>query len=362
MNQRLSRFLAVAAAGAAVLLAGCERPPMQATQQGFRGTGMQAVVNPRIAAAEAAARPAVPPDQPAVPAEGPKAKDVYQNVKVLGDLPVAEFTRHMLAITQWVAPEQGCTYCHAANFAEDSKYTKVVARRMIEMTQNLNANWKQHTGVTGVTCYTCHRGNAVPQNVWYQAPAPRNAGMASALGNDTGQNKKDGPGLSSLPYDPFSNYLLGTEEIKVNGKAALPPPGRDGPAIQQAEKTYALMMHFSKSLGVNCTTCHNTQSFTQWVPKKMTAWHGIRMARDINNTYMVPLTSTFPADRLGQLGDVAKVFCATCHQGQNKPLGGLEMAKLYPGLTAQAAAAAAAAAAPTTVAAAPAAGASAPAR
>lgn len=359
MNHVVQRVLALASAASILFLAGCERPPVETAQQGFRGTGMQQVSNPRLLAKAAEARPAVPVDQPAVPAEGPKAKDVYQNVKVLGDLPVAEFTRHMLAITQWVAPEQGCAYCHGANFADDGKYTKVVARRMIEMTQSLNANWKQHTGVTGVTCYTCHRGNPVPQQVWYQAPASKTVGMAAALGNDFGQNKKDGPGLSSLPYEPYSAYLLGAEEIKVNGKDALPQPRREGAPIQQAEKTYALMMHFSKSLGVNCTTCHNSQSFTQWVPKKVQAWHGIRMERDINNTYLVPLTSVFPADRLGPTGDVAKAYCATCHQGQNKPLGGLEMAKLYPGLLATSAAGAAAAAtqdaAPAAMAAAPAA-------
>ncbi len=70
------------------------------------------------------------------------------------------------------------------------------------------------------------------------------------------------------------------------------------------------------------------------MPKKVTAWHGIRMERDINNTYVVPLTDAFPKDRLGPQGDIGKAYCATCHQGQNKPLGGKEMAKLYEGLQA----------------------------
>jgi photosynthetic reaction center cytochrome c subunit len=48
------------------------------------------------------------------------------------------------------------------------------------------------------------------------------------------------------------------------------------------------------------------------------------MARDVNNEYIVPLTATFPANRLGPTGDVAKVYCATCHQGANKPVGGLQ--------------------------------------
>jgi len=320
---------------ALVLLAGCERPPMETTQQGFRGTAMQQTDNPRILAAQRAALPAVPADTPALPPDmpGPKAKDIYQNVQVLGDLPVADFARHMSAITQWVSPEQGCGYCHnLANLAEDSKYTKVVARKMLQMTRNVNANWTQHVADTGVTCYTCHRGKPVPDQVWFKAAVPK-ANTQPMLGNDFGQNKAVGSVAStSLPYDPFSVYLTDAQNIRVYTKEPLPQKGTERSTIQAAEQTYSLMMHFSKGLGVNCTFCHNSQAFSQWVPKKATAWHGIRMVREANNDYIVPLTSTFPADRLGPTGDVAKVYCATCHQGVNKPLGGMQMAKLYPGL------------------------------
>ncbi|MFO0206961.1 MAG: hypothetical protein ACK54L_12590, partial [Betaproteobacteria bacterium] len=61
------RLLAVLGASALLLLAGCERPPMQTTQQGFRGTAMQNPENPRIVAAQRAAVPAVPDDTPAPP-------------------------------------------------------------------------------------------------------------------------------------------------------------------------------------------------------------------------------------------------------------------------------------------------------
>lgn len=339
MTVNTFRSLVALTLGATVLLAGCERPvlerpPVESTQQGFRGTGMQQVVNPRTAAAQLAALPVVPADSPPAGPDGPKAKDVYQNVKVLGHLPVAEFNRHMNAITQWVAPEQGCNYCHTPNnFADDSVYTKVVARRMIEMTQHLNVDWKVHTGNTGVTCYTCHRGQPVPANVWYQPLVPKN-NKNTFIGNDFGQNKAAANvGLTSLPYDPSSSYLQGAEQIRVNGEKALPTGRGEGASIQQTEKTYALMMHMSQSLGVNCTFCHNSQSFAEWIPKRVTAWHGIRMARDLNVSYLEPLTSSFPANRLGPNGDVAKVSCVSCHQGVNKPLGGLEMAKLYEGLS-----------------------------
>ena len=60
-------------------------------QHGFRGTGMVQVYNPRILIPEAA-KNVVPDPLPAVPSDGPRAKDVYKNVQVLGDVSAAEFT------------------------------------------------------------------------------------------------------------------------------------------------------------------------------------------------------------------------------------------------------------------------------
>jgi photosynthetic reaction center cytochrome c subunit len=330
-------FAAVAALLAATLLAGCERPPVTSIQNGYRGTGMEQVNNPRIDALKVKANQA-PESTPAAAAEGPKAKDIYKNVQVLGDLSVGEFTRHMVSITAWVAPKEGCTYCHVPeNLADDSKYTKVVARRMVQMTQHLNADWKPHVGTTGVTCYTCHRGNAVPANVWY-APADRKYAENSVMGDLAGQNlAAPSVGLSSLPFDPFTPYLLQDKPIRVNGNEALKFTGTKANlnTTKQAEHTYGLMVHMSDSLGVNCTFCHNTRNFASWneaPPQRVTAWHGIRMARDLNVTYMEPLTATFPANRKGVKGDVAKVNCSTCHQGVNKPLLGAQMAKNHPEL------------------------------
>jgi photosynthetic reaction center cytochrome c subunit len=64
----------------------------------------------------------------------------------------------------------------------------------------------------------------------------------------------------------------------------------------------------------------------------VTAWYGIRMVRDLNNTYLASLQGVFPPVRLGTAGDVAKVGCATCHQGVYKPLFGVSMAKDFPEL------------------------------
>ena len=99
--------------------------------------------------------------------------------------------------------------------------------------------------------------------------------------------------------------------------------------------TYGLMVHLSQALGVNCTYCHNTRSFQSWEgnpPQRVKAWHGIRMARSLNNEYMEPLTASFPDHRKGDLGDVAKINCETCHQGAYKPLYGASMLKDFPEL------------------------------
>jgi photosynthetic reaction center cytochrome c subunit len=308
---------------------------MESVQRGYRGTGMVQVYNPRILESKASVND-VPAASAPAGADGAKASQIFQNVKVLGDLSVAQFTRTMASITSWVAPEQGCVYCHnPANFAEDSKYTKVVARRMLEMTRNINTNWKQHVAAsapTGVTCYTCHRGNPVPSTVWFKASDRPYA--SNFIGDKSGQNTPaESVTYASLPYDPFSPFLLASENVRVSGTTALPSGNRQ--SIKQAEWTYGLMTMISQSLGVNCTYCHNTRSFQSWdgnPPQRAVAWHGIRMVREINNVYLGSLTDVFPAYRKGEAGDVAKVLCGTCHQGSFKPLNGFPMSKDYPEL------------------------------
>jgi photosynthetic reaction center cytochrome c subunit len=316
-----------------VLTAGWERPWPKVTQIGYRGVQMQQLDNRARLKATLAANVAPDAQDPAAPG-GKLASEVYKNVKVLGGLTENQFNRVMLSITQWVAPEQGCEYCHnTENLADDSKYTKVVARRMFQMTKRINTGWTQHVGTTGVTCYTCHRGNPVPRYIWFnQAAETRAVGL---LGYRAGQNAPAmSVGLSSLPNDPFTDLLDNVQPIRVEATKALATPARAAstpqPGIKTAEKTYGLMIHMSTALGVNCTYCHNSRQFTDWsqsTPQRATAWYGIRMVRDLNMAYLDPLKPTWPANRLGALGDGPKAYCATCHQGLAKPLNGAQMHK-----------------------------------
>lgn len=324
--------------GFMLFTAGWERPPVDTDQSGYRGTGMLEVTNPRLEGPRRQAQLDQVPDYAPLPtsAGGPTAGDVYQNVQLLGDLPIAQFNRLMQAITEWVSPEEGCQYCHQLdNLAADTVYTKLVTRNMIQMTQAINSEWGSHVGATGVTCYTCHRGKNVPQYAWHGADPE--ASSADGMGGwRAGQNRAAPQvGLTSLPEDPFSHFLDRTEEIRVVGDTAL-PVGDSGSSIQDTEWTYALMIHMSTALGVNCTYCHNSRSFGSWEqssPQRTTAWHGIRMAQSVNAEYVAPVSSILPPHRLGPTGEGKKVNCQTCHQGVNKPLYGLMMARDFPSLS-----------------------------
>jgi photosynthetic reaction center cytochrome c subunit len=299
-------------------------PPVVGVQRGFRGTGLFQIYNPEKRQA-LAVQSEIPPILAPASADGLKASEVFQNVRVLGNLSVGQLTRLMASMTTWVAPVQGCAYCHNPdNMALDTNYTKVVARRMLQMTQNINGNWKSHVQNTGVTCYTCHGGNPVPKNIWYNNPGPLAKGLAET---QTGMaHPTERIGSSSLPYDPFTPFLEQANNIRVQSTTALPTTNLS--SMKQTEWTYALMMMISQSLGVNCDYCHNTRAFSNWAqstPARVTAWYGIRMVRDLNNNYLDPLNSVFPAYRKGALGDSPKIYCATCHQGIYKPLYGVSM-------------------------------------
>ena len=203
-------------------------------QLGYRGTGLGQIYNPRTWAAQAALNQ-IPRILPPADADGEKASEAYDNVRVLRNLSASQLTRLMVSMTTWVAPKQGCAYCHnVENMALDTKYTKVVARRMLQMTQNINANWQAHVKTTGVTCYTCHRGNPVPQYIWYRNPGPAAEGLAET---QTGMaHPTERIGYSALPYDPFTPFLEQGNDIRVQGTAALATsdPATQKPVVDEA--------------------------------------------------------------------------------------------------------------------------------
>ena len=325
---RLWGGLAVLVVAAAALASTFQRPRIIAEQFGVPGTGMIEVYNTRLLQRALPLNTMVPP-LPKVALAGRRAEDAYKNIQVLKGVDANEFLRLMAAMTQWVAPQTGCAFCHSlANMADDSVYTKNVTRKMLQMVMAINTNWGSHVGAVGVTCNTCHRGKAIPEGVWFSTWRGSATGFRA---NNSGASPISG--LTTLPGDPLTPYLLDSEPIRVIGQHALPAGNTS--TLMQTYYTYGLMAHFAESLGVGCTFCHNTRAPDMWdqgTPFRTTAWTGIKMVRDQNRNFMLPLDHVFPRNLRGPAGDSPKVSCLTCHNGAYEPFYGATDLQAYPEL------------------------------
>lgn len=304
-------------------------------QTGPRGTGMTVT---RFVSEAVAPDPTIEAflaseTEPVTPTGGEEtAGEAYENApEQLADLTVANYDRLLTAMRAWTG---------IPDLLEDPEsYQSIVAGRMIEMTRNINENWDGHVnayGENGVTCYTCHRGQPVPSDVWFiSTPTVEAAEGWSAVQNSVTMLSS----YTSLPSDALEAYLLNFETIAVHDldSRAEGVPGLDGyPGIQNAERTYAFMNYIANSLGVNCTFCHNTRAFydgAQVTPQWGNESLGIAMVQEINLDYILPLEDVLPPERLGPLqNDVPKAACRTCHKGYQRPLQGLNVIANWPEL------------------------------
>jgi len=60
-----------------------------------------------------------------------------------------------------VENQGGCNFCHEADRSLDTKPTKVKARQMIELMNDINTRFGD--GQVHVTCWTCHLGSTMPE-------------------------------------------------------------------------------------------------------------------------------------------------------------------------------------------------------
>ncbi len=303
--------------------------PTDFDQTGYRGTGMEVVEFEADIAAQAAAN--VQPEglgAPIPPEAGQPAAGTlgYPQTEALAGLTVANFERLNAAIGAWVSPE--------AAFGPDADgYLQALSARHVEMTRAINADWEAHVGPAGVNCYTCHRGEAVPPATWF-SPTPLNswAGPSAMYQNQATQMNYS----TALPVDAMQTYLLEAEQlVGVNGAESRNTTGEPGASIYHTYQTFSLMQHFANSLGVNCTYCHNTRSIAD--PAGFTAqWGsaqiGRAMTQDINTTWITADAELLPPERLGPLGDPAKVNCTTCHYGAPQTFNGASAVADWPEL------------------------------
>lgn len=290
---------------------------------------------------------AIPVSLPAMPQTGPDAGNVYQNIQVLKDVKATEFIRLMASITDWVSPKEGCGFCHESNnFASDAKPQKLVARVMLRMTRHINAAWQNHVGgAGGVTCYTCHRGQPVPSDVYYPSP-PHPQPQFIAKQDDW--NEDAATVRRFFPRDSWADFLVGDTPALTQSYTALPTGEVTAPIV--TKRVYEFMIQLSDGLGVNCGFCHNSRAFFDWkqsTPYRWTAEYGIQMARDLNRYFLIPAGKLIPLERItpgaprepmvpardqGPQAGNALVVCGTCHHGNPLPLNGVNMVRDFPEL------------------------------
>lgn len=308
--------------------------------------GFPQEINFQLASARNNPANKVPPPLPPAATGGLSATEAYKNVQVLTDISAAEFMRVQEAITAWVSPKQGCAFCHTGtDYASDAKPTKLAARVMMQMTRHLNTDWSNHVAQAGVTCFTCHRGQPVPAQIWFpDAPKPERPLIGK---QDNWQESADGV-RKFFPDNGFAEWYLDDQPVQVQSSTI--EPSHTIGSWPEAKRVYEMMMQMSDGIGVNCGFCHNSRAFSDWAqstPYRWNNWYALRMVQDLNKHFLTQLAALMPQTRVlttetrlpvlpGRMTGVQAgngyVMCATCHQGITHPMNGANMVRDYPGL------------------------------
>jgi hypothetical protein len=108
------------------------------------------------------------------------AGKVFKNVKILKDMPAAEFLRNMNE-NYGRGLGMSCGNCHViGQYDQDTRKNKRLARQMQEMTNYINAErlgkmQEIDSDFEHITCVTCHAGSGHPKTTMAvpTPPAPR---------------------------------------------------------------------------------------------------------------------------------------------------------------------------------------------
>ena len=86
------------------------------------------------------------------------AMEAFKNIQVFKEATAGEVLTAMRSFNASLGVE--CTFCHAQDRSSDEKPQKLMARKMLAMTHDINA--KFFDGKMEVKCYTCHKGASEP--------------------------------------------------------------------------------------------------------------------------------------------------------------------------------------------------------
>jgi hypothetical protein len=145
---------------------------------------------------------------------GPTVEQGNKNIKVLTGMPEWQLIPTMKFFT--VSLGVSCNYCHVVSndgkmdTAADDKETKRIARGMIKMV--LQANTTTFHGEPLVSCYTCHRGQAVPQSA-PNLPVALKTMPPKAAGPE--------PVATATPALPTADEILNKYAAAIGGQAAI---------------------------------------------------------------------------------------------------------------------------------------------
>jgi hypothetical protein len=135
------------------------------------------------------------------------AEEQFKNIQALKGIPAEQ----LIPAMQFIAASLGveCEFCHVhEKMDSDDKKPKKIARQMITMMLDIDKT--NFEGRLEVTCYTCHRGAAMPVSI----PAIKDEEMTAAM---AGPEKKPAENAAlPKPEDLLDKYLAA-----VGGAAAV---------------------------------------------------------------------------------------------------------------------------------------------
>src|SRR5579871_635458 len=146
------------------------------------------------------------------PAAPKKAEEQFKNIQVLKGIPADQ----LISTMQFVSTSLGveCEFCHVQGaFEKDDKKTKQTARKMMEMM--ITINQENFDGHREVTCYSCHRGSAIPVGM----PPVMAEGSLPATGKNA-ESEAEGA-KTAVVGGPSADDLLAKYLQAAGGSAAI---------------------------------------------------------------------------------------------------------------------------------------------